>query len=141
MGFKMILASIFISIFFLLSLIVSFACPTSLLDHDNAPAVSKTTDFQADRFKIKKSSPVLPVFLNSNHQNKNDDQKSSNLYTKRFMNRKRSMNKFEEASRRTTFAAMLPKGYVPPSGSSPCHNVYPNSVAFFCDFSAETRQP
>nr|GLL30217.1 hypothetical protein MIMGU_mgv11b022189mg [Ipomoea trifida] len=29
------------------------------------------------------------------------------------------------------FSAMLPKGFVPPSGSSPCHNTYPNSVTFF----------
>ncbi|XP_019189272.1 PREDICTED: uncharacterized protein LOC109183671 [Ipomoea nil] len=33
------------------------------------------------------------------------------------------------------FSAMLPKGFVPPSGSSPCHNTYPNSVTFFCDLS------
>nr|GMD09745.1 Proteasome subunit alpha type-5 [Ipomoea batatas] len=31
------------------------------------------------------------------------------------------------------FSAMLPKGFVPPSGSSPCHNTYPNSVTFFCN--------
>ncbi|CAA0823718.1 Unknown protein [Striga hermonthica] len=34
------------------------------------------------------------------------------------------------------FSAMLPKGYVPPSDSSPCHNLYPNSVAFFCHLSS-----
>ncbi|KAM7270641.1 hypothetical protein ACFE04_029855 [Oxalis oulophora] len=31
--------------------------------------------------------------------------------------------------------AMLPKGLVPPSGSSPCHNDNPNTVPFYCDFS------
>lgn len=31
------------------------------------------------------------------------------------------------------FSVMLPKGFVPPSGSSPCHNGNPNSVVFFCD--------
>ncbi|KAH0717681.1 hypothetical protein KY285_013712 [Solanum tuberosum] len=38
-------------------------------------------------------------------------------------------------NRKRTYTAMLPKGYVPPSGSSPCHNTYPNSVTFFCHFS------
>ncbi|KAD3068863.1 hypothetical protein E3N88_36743 [Mikania micrantha] len=33
------------------------------------------------------------------------------------------------------FSAMLPKGDVPPSGSSSCHNDYPNSVASICTFS------
>lgn len=32
---------------------------------------------------------------------------------------------------RPNFSAMLPKGIVPPSGSSPCHNDQPNSVSFF----------
>ena len=29
------------------------------------------------------------------------------------------------------FSVMLPKGFVPPSGSSPCHNDQPNSVSSF----------
>ncbi|KAL3376880.1 hypothetical protein AABB24_003348 [Solanum stoloniferum] len=41
----------------------------------------------------------------------------------------------ENWNRKRTYTAMLPKGYVPPSGSSPCHNTYPNSVTFFCHFS------
>lgn len=39
------------------------------------------------------------------------------------------------SDRKSTYRAMLPKGFVPPSGSSPCHNTYPNSVTFFCHFS------
>ncbi|KAJ8638966.1 hypothetical protein MRB53_015660 [Persea americana] len=31
------------------------------------------------------------------------------------------------------FTAMLPRGFVPPSGSSSCHNDIPNSMDFYCD--------
>ncbi|XAR59335.1 hypothetical protein NMG60_11015133 [Bertholletia excelsa] len=34
-----------------------------------------------------------------------------------------------------SFSAMLPKGYIPPSGSSPCHNGDPHSFTFYCDLS------
>lgn len=54
--------------------------------------------------------------------------------------RSSSKNDFDDSTRtRRTFSAMLPKGFVPPSGSSPCHNQYPNSVTFFCDL-ISTRQ-
>ncbi|KAG2689019.1 hypothetical protein I3843_09G119600 [Carya illinoinensis] len=41
--------------------------------------------------------------------------------------------KKEKTSR--PFAVMLPKGFVPPSGSSPCSNKYPHSAraTFHCD--------
>ncbi|KAK1368923.1 Alpha-mannosidase 3 [Heracleum sosnowskyi] len=35
------------------------------------------------------------------------------------------------------FSTMLPKGFVPPSGSSPCHNDFPNSITFFCQLSSQ----
>ncbi|CAK8530911.1 unnamed protein product [Lathyrus sativus] len=34
------------------------------------------------------------------------------------------------------FSVMLPKGFVPPSGSSPCHNDQPNSMSFHCHLSS-----
>ncbi|XP_010439870.1 PREDICTED: uncharacterized protein LOC104723237 [Camelina sativa] len=38
------------------------------------------------------------------------------------------------------FSVMLPKGFVPPSGSSPCHNQNPNSATtLFCDLSTQTQ--
>ncbi|AEE84028.1 hypothetical protein AtNW77_Chr4g0294271 [Arabidopsis thaliana] len=40
--------------------------------------------------------------------------------------------------RQDTFSVMLPKGFVPPSGSSPCHNQNPNSATtLFCDLSTQ----
>ncbi|KAF5475146.1 hypothetical protein F2P56_006985 [Juglans regia] len=43
--------------------------------------------------------------------------------------------KKEKTSR--PFEVMLPKGFVPPSGSSPCSNKYPHSAraTFYCDLS------
>ncbi|CAK8578257.1 unnamed protein product [Lathyrus sativus] len=34
------------------------------------------------------------------------------------------------------FSVMLPKGFVPPSASSPCHNDQPNSMSFHCHLSS-----
>ncbi|KAM3361811.1 hypothetical protein P3S68_016665 [Capsicum galapagoense] len=54
-------------------------------------------------------------------------------------NRERSSS--DNWSSKRTYSAMLPKGFVPPSGSSPCHNTYPNSVAFFCQLSTTPKVP
>ncbi|KAM1032846.1 hypothetical protein ACFX2I_036375 [Malus domestica] len=56
---------------------------------------------------------------------------------KRNMNKKTTKKDFKTAP----FSVMLPKGFVPPSGSSPCHNAYPNSVAFFCDLAPTAAKP
>nr|KYP38751.1 hypothetical protein KK1_039976 [Cajanus cajan] len=57
---------------------------------------------------------------------------------KRNKNHRKKMVKNMQQSR--SFSAMLPKGFVPPSGSSPCHNDQPNSLSsFHCHLS--TTQP
>ncbi|KAH0696848.1 hypothetical protein KY290_014269 [Solanum tuberosum] len=55
--------------------------------------------------------------------------------TRRLKLKSRGKSSSDNWNRKRTYTAMLPKGYVPPSGSSPCHNTYPNSVTFFCHFS------
>ncbi|CAH8306395.1 unnamed protein product [Eruca vesicaria subsp. sativa] len=51
---------------------------------------------------------------------------------------KKSSNGFNRPVRPDTFSVMLPKGFVPPSGSSPCHNQNPNSATtVFCDLSTQ----
>lgn len=50
-------------------------------------------------------------------------------------------NRGKRSSDRRTYTAMLPKGFVPPSGSSPCHNTYPNSITFFCHLSNNNKSP
>ncbi|XP_034698777.1 uncharacterized protein LOC117924287 [Vitis riparia] len=51
--------------------------------------------------------------------------------------KRRRRKKTTKSFRTRPFSAMLPKGFVPPSGSSPCHNDYPNSIAFYCDLSSQ----
>ncbi|KAL0727599.1 hypothetical protein Bca4012_023692 [Brassica carinata] len=51
---------------------------------------------------------------------------------------KKSSNGFNRPVQPDTYSAMLPKGFVPPSGSSPCHNQNPNSATtLFCDLSTQ----
>ncbi|KAH7658070.1 hypothetical protein IHE45_17G062600 [Dioscorea alata] len=37
------------------------------------------------------------------------------------------------------FSGMLPRGFVPPSGSSMCHNNVPESINFFCLYNYSSR--
>ncbi|PIN04679.1 hypothetical protein CDL12_22787 [Handroanthus impetiginosus] len=97
-----------ISVFFILSLITSFAC--------------STTTPLLDKFQTINAKETAPVNL---------------LNEKGFKLKRKRMKKLDHSR---TFSAMLPKGYVPPSGSSPCHNLYPNSVTFFCDLPAQVRE-
>ncbi|KAK4440163.1 hypothetical protein Salat_0351200 [Sesamum alatum] len=118
-----------ISLVFVLSLmIISFACPTPLLTNNFQPSAAPVSVLQTDDSRVKKSAPQL--FLNNSRKNKND-------HNKVMMKKRKRINNLD--ARR--FSAMLPKGYVPPSGSSPCHNVYPSSVTFFCDLSDQVPQP
>lgn len=51
---------------------------------------------------------------------------------------KKSSNGFNSPVQPDTFSVMLPKGFVPPSGSSPCHNQNPNSATTLsCDLSTQ----
>lgn len=46
----------------------------------------------------------------------------------------KSSNNNKKNDKGSAFSVMLPKGFVPPSGSSPCHNENPqsSSLAFYC---------
>ncbi|KAH6793097.1 hypothetical protein C2S52_003574 [Perilla frutescens var. hirtella] len=102
-------------------MIIAFVHPTLSDEAAEAPVPEAAADFQ-----IKKTDPV---FFNKRNGKRNI------VLRKRF-----KRDRMAADARR--FSAMLPKGYVPPSGSSPCHNVYPNSVSFFCDFSThEMHKP
>ncbi|ESQ55576.1 hypothetical protein EUTSA_v10027023mg [Eutrema salsugineum] len=51
---------------------------------------------------------------------------------------KKSNNGLNRPVRPDIFSVMLPKGFVPPSGSSPCHNQNPNSATtLYCDLSTQ----
>ncbi|KAB2637197.1 hypothetical protein D8674_027731 [Pyrus ussuriensis x Pyrus communis] len=67
--------------------------------------------------------------------------KNRKMRHKRNMNKKRKKTTTKKDFKTAPFSVMLPKGFVPPSGSSPCHNAYPNSVAFFCDLAPTAAKP
>lgn len=73
---------------------------------------------QEQVFHVRKSSP--PPFLKNRR--------------KRTPKRKRRSEDYK--MKPGPFAVMLPKGGVPPSGSSSCHNKDPDSVAVFCSLSS-----
>ncbi|KAL1555855.1 hypothetical protein AAHA92_11546 [Salvia divinorum] len=105
----------------LLSLIIIIIIALAFPSHSlSVKATLPQKDFKT--FHIKKPSPP---FLRRGE--------------KRNLPRRKRSRREKPDSRR--FSAMLPKGYVPPSGSSPCHNVYPNSVSFFCDYSNQMQKP
>lgn len=91
----------------------------------NSNSQSRHSQYQEYYFK---KSTVL--FLNDKGFKKNKKGLMKNR-------RKKIKNLGISSSSSRPFSAMLPKGFVPPSGSSPCHNLHPNSVTFFCDLSTE----
>ncbi|KAM7524989.1 hypothetical protein LguiA_014891 [Lonicera macranthoides] len=120
MAFNQTLKIFALILFFLLPLI-SFTCPSP-------PSSTKVQQANAppNLFYIKNTTPI---FL--------DKQALNNNVKKKRMRIKRKKNHHRLDSR--AFSAMLPKGFVPPSGSSPCHNDHPNSVTFFCELSKEIK--
>ena len=92
--------------------------------------IKNTTPFyNVDRVK-RSTNRVVPT------SSKNIKRKNIKKKTTMMMRRKKIKN-FETTSR--PFSVMLPKGFVPPSGSSPCHNENPNSVVFFCQLAASPK--
>ncbi|KAL2473754.1 hypothetical protein Fot_49530 [Forsythia ovata] len=99
---------------------ISFTQPTA------TPPVAPQAKYQ--KFDVENSTPF---FLNKQGRQNNKE---------KGLNRKKMKKMKIKNFNAKPFLVMLPKGFVPPSGSSPCHNMYPNSVTFFCDLSTE-RQP
>ncbi|XP_058092644.1 uncharacterized protein LOC131239104 [Magnolia sinica] len=109
----------FLFFFFLVLLISSL--PSPAMSHQiraNANAPSHLSR----RFQVYKIKNTTPYLLDE------DLNKNSNRRKRR---KKKKIKPFETR----TFSAMLPKGFVPPSGSSPCHNDMPDSINFYCDYS------
>lgn len=123
MGFYQTLKIFTLILFFLLPLI-SFTCP-----QPPPPSSSSTKVQQANAppnlFYIKNTTPI---FLDKQALN-------TNVKRKRMIIKRKKHHRLDSRA----FSAMLPKGFVPPSGSSPCHNDQPNSVTFFCELSKEVK--
>ncbi|GAV66440.1 hypothetical protein CFOL_v3_09950, partial [Cephalotus follicularis] len=110
-------------LFFSLLLISFIACPSS----------SQEIQYKRDLLNVPSQHQVLyikntkPFFLNKQEPNENK------MKTRMMMKRR----KIKNYKSRPNFTVMLPKGIVPPSGSSSCHNKYPDSVPSYCDLSVK----
>lgn len=119
--------------------------------------LSHTTSSHSSSQEIQNpSSTTIPTHYHQDFYLKNRDSSTISLskqerVKKRRIKRNKNMlkhrkkmiknnNNMMQSSR--PFSAMLPKGFVPPSGSSPCHNDQPNSLSssFHCHIST-TAQP
>lgn len=97
---------------------------------------------------IKKTTPfILNRRLQRNHHHRRRRYDHHYYFYYRHTLRRRAdyfkmmakkSNGLNRPVRPDTFSVMLPKGFVPPSGSSPCHNQNPNSATtLFCDLSTQ----
>ncbi|KAG6779375.1 hypothetical protein POTOM_015755 [Populus tomentosa] len=115
MGFNQTFKFFCAFLLFLLISIVAFSSASSchIVIQPSSPA-KELTQYQV--FYIKNTNP----FILDKEPSKNRKEKRKMLMMKR---RKEMIKNFKTRS----LSAMLPKGSVPPSGSSPCHNQKPNS--------------
>ncbi|KAB1221328.1 hypothetical protein CJ030_MR2G005425 [Morella rubra] len=108
---------------FLFLVLINASCTSTSSSHEIQPqAAADVPPVHYHVFYIKNTKPFV--------LNKQDHDLGKKRRSKKKMRRKKIKN-----INSRPFSVMLPKGFVPPSGSSPCHNEYPNSVTFFCEFS------
>ncbi|KAK2642828.1 hypothetical protein Ddye_024591 [Dipteronia dyeriana] len=120
---------VFLFVFLSFLIVVSFSCTasSSSSSHEIQPRISASTAHIKSRYQVLYIKKTKPFFLNQQQQ-------QNKRSAKMMMKKKRSYsNKYY--SKTKPFSVMLPKGFVPPSGSSPCHNTNPESVAFYCALS------
>ncbi|XP_054801488.1 uncharacterized protein LOC129305501 [Prosopis cineraria] len=77
--------------------------------------------------------PIIPTHHHQMFNLKNGDP----IFQERFKKKKAKKHRKKTTkkpirSRPALISVMLPKGLVPPSRSSPCHNQYPTSMSFHC---------
>lgn len=117
------------SILLLVLIVLLFSVPSSSSEDHPLPAA---TYYQV--FHIKNTTPY---FL------KNKEPQQWRRYKSLMKSKnKKSLMEYRKKMRGSNidtraFSTMLPKGFVPPSGSSPCHNDFPNSITFFCRLSSQ----
>lgn len=119
--------SIFLFFLLLLLFIMNIFSVSSISPQPILPPPS--ADLPRSLYSIKKPRQSLfndqERLIKNNKDNKNGFRRKKGFKSKNFDTR--------------TFSAMLPKGFVPPSGSSPCHNEYPSSITFFCHLSSTEK--
>ncbi|KDP37964.1 hypothetical protein JCGZ_04607 [Jatropha curcas] len=130
MGFNLHFLKLFCPFIFFLFLVISnFVFPST--SHGIQPKTSPKEPAQYQVFYIKNAQPF---FLDDNEGLIN--KKKKNKKGKVVKKRRKQIKNFKTRA----FSVMLPKGFVPPSGSSPCHNEKPTSrLTFHCDLSSNTK--
>ncbi|XVE88374.1 hypothetical protein DITRI_Ditri19aG0064700 [Diplodiscus trichospermus] len=120
MGFNQTLNHFFAFLLILFSFIFFFSSSSRLaLGNEILPKINADpSNYQpAAAYRALRVKNATPFLLNKPEF----DKKKRKMKMKR---RKINKNNFKASS---PFSVMLPKGFVPPSGSSPCHNDKPDS--------------
>ncbi|XP_038701208.1 uncharacterized protein LOC119998022 [Tripterygium wilfordii] len=115
---------------FLLCFLFLLVKSSSVLNHESIqPKIDDPKE--ASHYRVLYMKKTKPFFL---------DKQEVNKRRKRRLKNKKMMKEFKTSS---GVSAMLPKGFVPPSGSgTPCHNQKHNSDFTFCDLStANNNKP
>jgi len=119
------LKSFFCALLFLSLLLVSFlpsSSSSSSSSHEIQPKALSNVPAKYRMFYLENTETF---FLN----------KQDLINKKRSTNKKKMRRKKIKNSGTGPFSAMLPKGFFPPSGSSRCHNDYPESETLYCTLS------
>ncbi|GMH01489.1 hypothetical protein Nepgr_003328 [Nepenthes gracilis] len=146
MGFIATTSTKFFTFLFSIMLLLSVAALPSWPREAQAEAPSTSpmpTKYRSAYFKNAR-----PYALDDKQADRNKKLRKGNAIIKNTRRKKQETMKRRTRSEAKnngldarTFSVMLPKGFIPPSGSSPCHNDYPTSVFFYCDDHFSTRKP
>ncbi|XVF25476.1 hypothetical protein REPUB_Repub13aG0215600 [Reevesia pubescens] len=117
-------------------LLISYSFPASCKEIIPKINTDDLSNYQpAGSYQVLRIKNIAPFFLSKQEVDKK---------RKRRMMKRRKINKSNNFKTNRPFSVMLPKGFVPPSGSSPCHNDKPDSDvahALICGLSATTAKP
>ncbi|KAK8692501.1 hypothetical protein V6N13_075960 [Hibiscus sabdariffa] len=121
----------FLLLFFAFLLLSFSSSPASC--NEIHPKINATDRQPAAAYQVLRIKNTTPFFLNKPERKR-----------KRKMTKRRKINMDGGNFKTRPFTVMLPKGFVPPSGSSPCHNDKPDSAVaqdLICGLSGTTAKP
>lgn len=117
--------STFLLLFFFLVSFLMFSSPSS-----------SSPDELVSRQEMGSNSPIVTRYQQLSAKNDRPFLSSNRVYfKKRKMKLDRPKRGVDDGRQ---YSVMLPKGLAPPSGSSPCHNRYPDSITLYCELSFAT---
>ncbi|KAE8655329.1 Alpha-mannosidase 3 isoform 1 [Hibiscus syriacus] len=125
-------------IFFAFLLLISFSSsPASCNEiHPKINTADPSHRQPPSAYQVLRIKNTTPFLLNK-------PERGFEKKRKRKMTKRRKIN-MDSNFKTRPFTVMLPKGFVPPSGSSPCHNDKPDSAVaqdLICGLSGATAKP